>query len=175
MSLARISQTLSCHSSLSSITSGRTSRLHPVSVQSYCRHVLDGRLTPARLCEGVHWRKSFMSVFLLLQQCPTCLVRLFLRVLEIRWPYSCCFVGCCFQEFFNITRSILVQLPSSFFSVCLVIIHVVHPYSSLDMAWKQLRFILSDRSNFYMTDNLLIAVYSHVFMSFFVDETLVPR
>ena len=25
-----------------------------------------------------------------------------------RWPYSCCFVGCCLQDLFNIARSILV-------------------------------------------------------------------
>ena len=25
-----------------------------------------------------------------------------------RWPYSCCFVGCCFQDVFNIVRSIFV-------------------------------------------------------------------
>ena len=38
-----------------------------------------------------------MSSSLLLQQCPTCLVRLILIdfVMGGRWPYSCCFVGCC--------------------------------------------------------------------------------
>ena len=25
-----------------------------------------------------------------------------------RWPYSCCFTGCCFQDLFNIAHSILV-------------------------------------------------------------------
>ena len=25
-----------------------------------------------------------------------------------RWPYSCCFVGCCHQDLFNIARNILV-------------------------------------------------------------------
>ena len=42
-----------------------------------------------------------------------------------KWPYSCCFVGCCLQDFFNIACSILVQLPSSFFSIHLVV-YVVH-------------------------------------------------
>ena len=34
-----------------------------------------------------------------------------------RLPYGCVFffVGFCFQDLFNITRSILVQFPSSFF------------------------------------------------------------
>ena len=36
-----------------------------------------------------------------------------------RWPYSCCFVGCCLQD-----------LP--FFPY--VSVHVVHPYSSIDWA-----------------------------------------
>ena len=44
-------------------------------------------------------------------------------VLEVggRWPYSRCCVGCCFQDLFNIAHSILVQFPSSFFSIHLVI------------------------------------------------------
>ena len=43
--------------------------------------------------------------------------------------------------------SILVQLLLSFFSMYLVSVHVVHPFSSMDMtaAWKKLCFILSDR------------------------------
>ena len=42
------------------------------------------------------------------------------------------------------------------FSICLVSIHVVHPYSSIDTtaAWKKLRFISSVKSDFYMTDSL---------------------
>ena len=92
-----------------------------------------------------------------------------------RWPYSHCFVGCCFQDLFNIACSILVQFPSSFFFIYLVSIHVVHPYSRIDMAaaWKKLRFILSDRSDFHMIDNLSIAVHdftSHILMSFSVDN-----
>ena len=45
-------------------------------------------------------------------------------------------------------------------------------------AWKKLRFILSDRSDIHMTDNILIAIHafaSHVLMSFSVDETLLLR
>ena len=42
----------------------------------------------------------------------------------------------------------------------LVSIHVVHPYSSMDTtdAWKELCFILLDRSDFFKADNLLITV-----------------
>ena len=44
-------------------------------------------------------------------------------------------------------------------------------------AWKKLRFILSDRSDFLMTDSLSRADYpfaSRVLMSFSVDEMLLP-
>ena len=51
----------------------------------------------------------------------------------------------------------------------------MHPYSSIDTiaAWKKLHFILSVRSDSYMTDNLLIAVHAfvdRVSMSVSVDE-----
>ena len=78
------------------------------------------------------------------------------------WPYSCCFVGCCHHDLFNIALSILVWLPSSFFSIRLVSVDIVHPYSSIDTTatWKKQRFILSVRSDFHMTDSLSIAVHA---------------
>ena len=45
-------------------------------------------------------------------------------------------------------------------------------------AWKKLHFILLVRSDFHMTDSLLIAVHafvSRLLTSFLVDETLLPR
>ena len=97
-----------------------------------------------------------------------------------RWPYSCCFLGCCRQDLFNIARSILMQLPSSFFYMRLISVYVVHPYSSIDTAaaLKKLRFFLSVRSDFHMTDSQSLAVHvlaSRVLMSVSVDETLLPR
>ena len=95
------------------------------------------------------------------------------------WPYSCCFVGCCFQDLFNTACSILVYLLPSFFSIRLVSVDVVHPYSTIDTiaAWKRLCVILSVRSDFHMTDSLSIVV--HAFTSrvlfFSVDETLLPK
>ena len=118
-----------------------------------------------------------MSSSMLLQQCPACLVRLTWIVFVIggRWPYSLCLVRCCRQDLFKIARSILVQLPSSFFSSRFVRVYVVHPYSSIDAttAWKKLRFILSVRSDFHIIDSLLIAAHAFVnlvSMSFSVDE-----
>ena len=143
-----------------------------MSVRSYCRYVLVGHPTLARSCEGVFRRMLLMCSSLLLQQCPTCLVLLIWIVFEMRgrWPYSC-FVGCYFQDLFNIACSILVQLLSSLFSLSFVSIHVVHPYSCMDTtaAWKKFHFILSDRSDFHMTNNLSIAVCTfanHVFVIF---------
>ena len=107
---AQISLTLSRHPSLSSIASSRSSELHPISALSCCIYVLASRPAFARPCEGVHRSTSLMSSSLLLQQCPACLVRLtwIVFVMGGWWPYSCCFVGCCRQDLFNIAHSILV-------------------------------------------------------------------
>ena len=123
-----------------------------------------------------------MSSSLLLQQCPACVVRLTRMVCEIggRWPYSCFLVGCCFHDLFKIARSILVQLPSSLFSRYLVRVQVVQPYSSTDIttARKNCRFSLSVRSDFHMTDNLVVADHAfsiRVLTSLSVDEILLLR
>ena len=108
MLLAQISRTLSRHFSLLFITSGRSSGLHPVSSHSCFMYVLAGFPAFARPYVGVHRSTSLMSSSLLLQHCPACLVRLTWIVFMMggRWPYSCCFVGCCRQDLFNIARNI---------------------------------------------------------------------
>ena len=78
--LGRISLTLSRHFSLSFIASGMSSGLHPVSSHSCCMYVLAGRPAFARPYVGIHRSTSLMSSSLLLQQCPSCLVRLTLIV-----------------------------------------------------------------------------------------------
>ena len=103
--------------------------------------------------------------------CISCLSYLDVLVMGGKCPCSCCFVWCCFQDLFNMACSILVQLLSSFFTIRLVSVYVVHPSSSsvTIMAWKKLRFILSDRSDFHMIDNLLIEVHaftSRILLSF---------
>ena len=108
--VARISLTLSRHSSLSFIALGRSSGQHPVSSHSCWMYVRAGRPAFARPCVGIHKSTSLMSSSLLLQQCPACLVLLTWIVFVIggRWPYSWCLVGCCCQDLFRIARSILV-------------------------------------------------------------------
>ena len=147
--LARISLTLSHHSSLSSISPGRSSKLHPVSVQSCDRFLLGGQ---HRL---VHEKGSIMSSFLLPQPCPAYFVRLIWMVLEIggKWRYSCCFVKCCFQDLLNIARSILVQLLSSFFSMYALsasvwCIHKVVLTQSL-LGINSVRFYWIDQTNIW--------------------------
>ena len=107
--VARISLTLSRHSSLSFIALGRSSGQQPVSSHSCWMYVRAGRPAFARPCVGIHKSTSLMSSSLLLQQCPACLVRLTWIVFVIggRWPYSWGLVGCCCQDLFRIARSIL--------------------------------------------------------------------
>ena len=114
--------TLSHHFSLSFIASGRFSGLHPVSSHSCCMYVRADRPVFAWLYMGVHRITLLMSSPLLLLQCPACLVRLagIVFVMGGRWPNSWCFLVCCHQDLFNIARSILVLLPSRFFSSPLV-------------------------------------------------------
>ena len=153
MPLTQISLTLSRHFSLSFISSGRSSGLHPISSHSYCMYVQAGRPAFAQPYVGVHRSTSLMSLSLLLQQCPACLVRLtwIVFVMGGRWPYSWCLVGCCCQDLFTIACNILVHYclqHCSFFSSHLVSVQVVHPYSSINTTavWKKLCFILSVRS-----------------------------
>ena len=123
-----------------------------------------------------------MNLSLLLPQCPTCLVHLTCMVCEKRgrWPHNCYFLECCFQDLFKAACSILVQTPSSFFSMHFIIIHVVHLFSSIDITtvWKKSHFILLERSDFYMIDNLPIAVYAFarwMVKSLSVDEMLLQK
>ena len=109
--VARISLTLSRHSSLSFIALDRSSGQHPVSSHSCWMYVRADRPAFARPCVGVHKSTSLMSSSLLLQRCPACLARLTWIVFVIgdRGPYSWCLVGCCRQDLFKIARSILVS------------------------------------------------------------------
>ena len=78
-------------------------------------YVQAGRPAFARPYVGVHRSTSLMSSSLLLQQCPACLVRLtwIVFVMGGRWPFSCCLVGCCRQDLFNVARSILKNAASN--------------------------------------------------------------
>ena len=82
---ARISLTLSCHPSLSSIAPGMSSVLNPVSIQRWCMLVQAGHPAFARPCDAVHRSISSTCSLLLLQQCPACVARLTLIFL---WAFG---------------------------------------------------------------------------------------
>ena len=141
---ARVFLTFSRHNPLSSIAFSRSSGL---SAQSW---LYVASSWTSCLCSSM-WRgpQEYISS-LLLQQCPACLVRLILIVFVMggKWLYNFCFVGCCLQDLFNIACSILVYLLSSFFSVRLLSVHIVHPYRSINpsAACKKQHLLLSVRS-----------------------------
>ena len=88
-----------------------------------------------------------------------------------RCPYSYCFEGFCFQDLLKIACSIILQLLSS--------VHLVYSYSCINMtaAKKKLLFILLERCDSHMTNNLSLAVHaftSHILMSFSIDYMLFP-
>ena len=119
---ARISLTLSRHFSLSFIAFGWFSGLHPVSSHSYCMYVRAGRPVFAWPYAGVHRSTSLMSLSLLLQQCPACLVHLTCIVFMMggKWPYSWCLVECCRQDLFNIALN--EQISFSAYNLCLLLL-----------------------------------------------------
>ena len=123
-----------------------------------------------------------MTSSLFLQRCLSYLVCLTWIVCktEGRWPYSYCFAKCCFQSLFNTVRRILVYLPSSFFTMHFLSAHVLHPYSNMGTAWawKNSRFILLDKVDFDVNDNLLIVFHGFVrcmLTSHSVDKMLLTR
>ena len=159
--LARISLSLSCYQSLSSIVLA----VFTDYILSLPRAVLSKFFSIGQYMNdhkmGLHKITPLMCSSSHLQQFPASLVRLTWMVLEMRgkWLYSCCF-----QDFFNITHSILVQFSFSFFSMCFVCVHVVYPYSSIDTTAA----IWSDISNFHMIDRLSIPVHAlaHIDITF---------
>ena len=119
--------------------------------------------------KGVHRGTFLMNLSLLLQDCPACLVRLILIVSVMGGRIAAALWGSV-----SWTYSILL---AAFLCNYLIVIHVVHPYSSIDTIapWKKLRLILSVRSDFHMTESLSIAVHafgSHLLMSVSVDVCL---
>ena len=83
-------------------------------------------LTLARAYVKVHHRTAFMSLFSLFQHCAACLVCLTCEMAG-KWPYSSSYFGCCFEDLFKTTSSILLKFTSSFFSLRFIWVHKVHP------------------------------------------------
>ena len=80
-----------------------------------------------------------------------------------KWLYSYCFVGCFFQDLFKTFLH-----SSQFFPIHFISIQLVHLYNSTATAWKKSCFILSERSDFSMINNLSIA--AHTFAKFSIYD-----
>ena len=137
--------------------------------------VLSGRIALARQCAGVYESISLISSSLLFQL----LGWLTWKCCKIGgiWPNSGCFVGCCSLDLLTTVLRTFVLFPFSFFSMCFVSVHVVYPYSGMDIgsAWKKSIFISSDRSDFH---NLWITFYAFAWCmltSLLIDERLLLR
>ena len=161
MPLARISLTLARYFSLSFITSGRSSGLHPVSSHSCCMYVRGGRPALAHPYVGVHRSTSLMSLSLLLQQCPACLVRLtwIVFVMGGRWPNHWCFVGCCCQDLFNIARNILVYIKYIWLVNLLLITFLNEPKFIILLTIKWFQVLLCITNNLIKHQSF---VYTHL-------------
>ena len=90
------------------IHSSRASSLHSASLKRCCRYVLLGYPKLTCPCAGVYWRTSMIISFLILWQCPACLVCLTWMVLEMgsKWLlYSSCLfdflLHCCIQRWIS--------------------------------------------------------------------------
>ena len=109
--LARISQTLFLHVSLSFIAFGRSSGLYPVSSHSCCMNVRAVRPAFDWPYAGVHRSTSLTISSLLLQHCPACLVGLACIVFVIggRWPYTVKCKNCSLKK---IQFSVIIHISS---------------------------------------------------------------
>ena len=97
-----------------------------------------------------------------------------------KWPYISCLVEFCVQNLYITMHRILVLFTSSFFSMHLVSVQVVHPYSSFTQPQLERNPMLFCRRDqiFYMINNLLIVFHTFVTLmltSFSEDEIWLPR
>ena len=103
---------------------------------------------------------------LILQQCFTSCLPWMDCEIGGKWPYICCSVRCCFQDFFKTAHSILVQFPTSFFSIHFISVQRVIPYSSSETAtdWKKSHFILSEKLDFHnLSKSVHIYIYIYIY------------
>ena len=113
---------------------------------------------------------------------PACLVRLIQMVLQMggNCLYSCRFEGCCSGIFSVQLLAFLFSFRLAFFSIRLVSVYVVYPFSSIDTtaAWKNCILFYRIGKTSYIINNILIAVHTfarRILPSFLVDETFLQR
>ena len=95
-----------------------------------------------------------------------------------KWPYSFFIVGCCVLDFLKITHSILVYFLCSFFSPS-ASSKFIYCTKTRILTRSQLSripiFILSERSDFHMIDNISKCLFMNVLESISVDKMLLLR
>ena len=111
---------------------------------------------------GVLKSTSLMSVFISSTMLHISCLSWMICEMRDRWLYSHCFVGCCLQDLFKMTHGICAKFLPNFFSMCFVSIDLVHLFGSIKIAtaWKKYSFILLDRSDFHIINNLSIAFHA---------------
>ena len=134
------------------IAVGKSFRRHSVSSRAdECKFLLECQ------CGRIHQKTSLMSSSLLLQKFPSYLAYIIWMIhkMECKWPCNCFFCRALLPGFLkNSTEHLCVVLIQLF-------LQVVQPYSTADMAtaWKNFYFILSEKLDFHMVNNLLIMVH----------------
>ena len=139
------SLSLSRHPSLSSIAFGRTSRLHPVSIQ-------------ARFILSLFWSANIGESLCRSSLEFSSAQHFFFPILGwfIRWEISGCTAAIMWLALSRICSkqriTFLFCSHLNFFSIYFVRIQEVHLYSSTDTiaAWKKSCYILSERPDFHM-------------------------
>ena len=153
-----------------------------MNTHNWCKSIFADRPKLTRSYARVQNRTSLMSSSLLRQQCPQVLFvelgrfvkrKLSSHISPISWGVAS---RICSKQHTAFSRGSYLAFSSCFF----VSNHVVLPYSSMFTvrAWKKSRFIISDRSDFYMIDNLPITILAFVrrmLTSLSVDEILLAR
>ena len=91
-----------------------SSRLHLVSGQSWYMYVLAGHPTQAHPCVRMNDRTLLVISSLLSPAVCNMSVCLLWMVyeMEAKWLYSCCFVGCCFQDLIKTACSSILEINS---------------------------------------------------------------
>ena len=97
-----------------------------------------------------------------------------------KWPYICCFWGCCFQDLFKTVYAASLCSYYLAFSpdTLLKSRWCSHKIVLTATAWKNFHFILSERLDLQMVDNLFIVVYAfpkNMLISLSKDEILQLR
>ena len=179
MLIVRSSLIPSRRSSLSPIAPDTSSRQHPFSAQSWFICLCWSINTGTSICRSL-WKNVVYGFVLTSPAVPrmSCLSYLVCKM-EGRWLYNDSFVRRCIKYLLKTASSILVEFQFSFFSKRFVRGQLVHPYiTDTVTACKNSHFILLERLNLYLIDNLSVVVQTfsmRMLTSLSVHAIFLPR